>query len=591
MKLVLAQISRNAQGKTTRVERTIEGDSIRIGRAADSALHLEDARAPKHAATLESAAAGDYAIRAQDIDLNIDGRFERASVLSPGQVIRISPYTITVEACEGDHIKLALELIVTEVPRATRTAMSLGEVGISKRMLSWLLALPTLLIFLAWPVLHAMQDKPAGAPTRSSADQPWDPGPLDSGHATFGSDCAKCHQTPFVQVQNEACESCHRQIGWHFALDTPQAQKTHDAVFTSDTSGGRCAACHRDHKGFKALKRQDAPLCTECHSKLGTKHPGIGQTDIADFVDKHPPFRLSMRRWDPAKGAPVTSRVAQKDKPQERSNLRFPHDVHLDASGVRSPGGRLRMQCTDCHEPDAVGVRFKPIEMKRHCQACHLLSFEPAAPAREAPHGNVGEVATAVGEFYSHAMVTGMQVDRHRLTLSGNTSGDKKTNSVLAWMMGKEGTCGMCHTITQTQKAGKQEFNLLPVVQNSHWMPKARFQHTQHNTFDCRACHAATQSSKSEDILIPDIANCRECHGGNEPVADKARGTCETCHGFHVAGSRSSQPAVAPAVDAGRSGPAMRSPHGGSGNSKGLAPSVPTPPVKPPPKNDPAVKG
>jgi predicted CXXCH cytochrome family protein len=552
MKLTLVHVTRNKQGHATRVEETLEGDEISIGRNAGSRIHLTDARAPLNGARLRSRGGGEYSIEAGDSDLQVDGSTTRASVLKVGQKIGVGPYIMVVEALAEAQLTLSLELtgatvsavqdVVEASPIEKETRLSLGDTWLSKRALSWGLVVPLLLAFLIWPVYHALYSTPGEAAKLPAltADQSWDPGPLDSGHATFGRDCVKCHQQAFVQVKNDACETCHAQIGWHFALDKPEQKALHDAVFSADESGGRCAACHRDHKGLKALKRQDAPLCVTCHVDLKTRHNTVATVNVGDFANDHPSFMLSMQALD-ERGRPEVKRVLQKEGVTEKSNLKFPHDVHVTSKGVRSPTGKQVLNCSGCHEADPVGARFKPIEMKKHCQECHTLSFEPAASGREVPHGSVTDVVAAVNEFYSHASMTKLSVDGQAGAKSG-TWAKTKAAGIVDWMMGKDGTCGICHSVTQ-DKANKT-WKVEPILQTLHWMPKSRFTHFQHNTFACESCHNPQESKKSADVLMPDIDDCRACHSGNVLEKDKARGTCETCHGFHVAGSRSGQPAI-----------------------------------------------
>jgi hypothetical protein len=50
----------------------------------------------------------------------------------------------------------------------------------------------------------------------------------------------------------------------------------------------------------------------------------------------------------------------------------------------------------------------------------------------------------------------------------------------------------------------------------------------------CESCHAATVSSDSVDLLLPQIETCRLCHGGVESSA-QIQSTCIDCHRFHQA--------------------------------------------------------
>lgn len=106
------------------------------------------------------------------------------------------------------------------------------------------------------------------------------------------------------------------------------------------------------------------------------------------------------------------------------------------------------------------------------------------------------------------------------------------------------------------------------------WLPYSRFDHQAHaslpeleakgaglrtgpmnvGTTDnkhanwCVACHdQAVRSMKTEDVLLPSIGLCRECH---QPTGGAQSG-CKSCHGFHVPNT----PAMDVAVMSGRTAP------------------------------------
>ena len=85
----------------------------------------------------------------------------------------------------------------------------------------------------------------------------------------------------------------------------------------------------------------------------------------------------------------------------ESSNLKFPHDQHLKPE-VKSPKGRVTLECASCHVADPGGRAFLPIDMKRHCLECHSLEFEPAVTARQVPHGSVDDALLTMQEFYAN---------------------------------------------------------------------------------------------------------------------------------------------------------------------------------------------
>lgn len=569
MKILLITQTRNKKGQAARTQQPLVADMLRIGRGTDCKLYLPDPRVALHHAQIRHGIDGSNYIEADAGSFIVDGSFNRAGKLQTGQHIRIGPYELIVLPAERDYdLVLSVELIepLREGVEEVRSNLQAGlhTTWLSKRVFSWLVAIMILGAFLAWPVLHAIQpdQRPETLKADITPDASWDVGPLASAHTGFGRDCGKCHQQAFVQVTNQACEDCHKNIGWHFPLKTSEAKAVHAAVFP-DT---RCASCHRDHKGPNGLVRTDATLCTDCHRELKSRLPKTGFPDISDFGKDHPEFMLSIRQPDTSGAAGFAiRRVPQKDKAlaRENSGLKFPHDIHLNKKGVRGPNGKVTMDCTDCHLKDEAGIRFKPVTMKDHCQSCHSLEFEPKLTNRQAPHGNVDEVLATLGEFYAQAALADTPIDvvvDAGIRRPGERLSETRRQAALTWATDKAGriaqdlfevrVCFLCHRITAVAATDNKpaSWKIAPVSVTRHWLPKSRFPHSQHNTFECSKCHQVAGSKTSADIAIPDLKNCRDCHGGNEPVRDKARGTCETCHGFHTGSHKAGVPAIIPGV-------------------------------------------
>lgn len=569
MKVLLVTQTRNKKGQTASTEQTLVTDILRIGRGTDCKLYLPDPRIALHHAVIRSSVDGACYIEAETGAVSVDGSFERSAKMRENQRILIGPYEMLVLPDRPDFdLVLCVELIeplregVDEVRSHVRAGLQ--NTWLSKRIFSWSLFAMVLAAFLAWPIMSAMNQSPpeqrkeAIKAAAVTPDASWDVGPLASAHASFGRDCNTCHQQPFVQVKNDACESCHKTIGWHFPLKTPAAKEIHAAVFP-DT---RCASCHRDHKGPNGLVRTDATLCTDCHQNLKSRHPKIGTANIGDFTKDHPGFMLSILQ--PGKtGESAIVRVPQDDKTKAReaSGLKFPHDIHLSKKGIRGPDGKVNMECANCHARDEAGIRFKPVTMKDHCQNCHSLEFEPKVTNRQVPHGKIADVQDTLNEFYAQAALADTPIDvvvDAGIRRPGERLSETKRQAALTWATEKAGkiakdlfedrVCFVCHQITPVAAAENKPatWQIAPVAVTQHWLPKSRFPHSQHSTFECADCHKVADSKVSADIAIPDIKNCRECHGGNEPVKDKARGTCETCHGFHTGSHKAGVPAIVP---------------------------------------------
>ena len=565
MKILIVTQTRNKKGLVARTEQPLVVDALRIGRGTDCKLYLPDPRVALHHAQIRHGSDGSNYIEADAGTFSVDGSLNRAGKLHEGQRIQVGPYELVILPLQQDYdLVLSVELLdplregVEEV--RSKVQSGLQTTWLSKRLFSWVAAIMILLAFLAWPALYATspEKRADSAKVDITPDASWDVGPLASAHASFGRDCHKCHQLPFIQVKNQACEDCHKSIGWHFPLKTAEAKAVHAAVFP-DT---RCASCHRDHKGANGLVRTDATLCTDCHRDLKTRHAHTAIPDISDFTRDHPPFMLSMLQ--PGRGGDAAIvRVAQNAKTpvRENSGLKFPHETHLSKKGLRSPNGTVILDCVNCHVRDEAGVRFKPVTMKDHCQQCHSLEFEPKVGARQVPHGNVADVQATLNEFYAQAALADTPIDvvvEAGIRRPGERLSETKRQAALVWASDKADriahdlfevrVCFLCHQITPVAAVDNvpASWKVAPVAVTQHWLPKSRFPHSQHDTFECGKCHQVTASKSSADIAIPDLKKCRECHGGNQPTRDKARGTCETCHGFHTGSHKAGVPAIVP---------------------------------------------
>ena len=59
------------------------------------------------------------------------------------------------------------------------------------------------------------------------------------------------------------------------------------------------------------------------------------------------------------------------------------------------------------------------------------------------------------------------------------------------------------------------------------------FNHRAHKTETCESCHKAGASVSASDLLLPNLASCRTCHGG-ESAAGKVQSSCAMCHDYHM---------------------------------------------------------
>ena len=125
-------------------------------------------------------------------------------------------------------------------------------------------------------------------------------------------------------------------------------------------------------------------------------------------------------------------------------------------------------------------------------------------------------------------------------------------------------TCSKCHSYVSTdsktqwfegsrlppdqlasfEKAiADDQLKVEPTDLQAIWMPKAIFSHKSHRAVDCQQCHPAAnpadthRSISSNDIMLPGINNCVECHSPKRTTANGTVGgvrhDCVDCHRYH----------------------------------------------------------
>lgn len=534
-------------------------DVITIGRATTQDIFLSDPGvALEHARIRIKSAKQVYieAVKATGVEVN--GHLESKARLKLWDKITLAGYIITVVPGEGydlsllveERLKPVVEAKTTAVsvlpanvaeqqpPRLQRLAMNLSETRLSKRRWSWLLFIFVICVFLLLPLSAGLIGKPDIAwAAFLPGDKLWSTGRISHVHQHFGGDCGSCHRKPFVRVENEVCIDCHRDTTAHTHSD-------HMPVNMSLVDNGRCGNCHKEHNGTLSLKPGHQNLCAGCHGALDSQ-PGIRTQlmNVSDFGEDHPQFQPKIFTADEWLRVSI-------DHPQlqHETGLKFSHAAHLASEGVDSPDGKRVLECGNCHHPEPGGAYMLPVNMERDCQVCHQLNFDSAVPERTLPHGDLPELLMFLNEFYALQALQGGYVSadapatiKRRRRPDERVSGREQQNA-LQWAQGKAlkitrevvetRICATCHAVTP---AADDAVGWLidPVHQPSHWFSLSRFSHARHDSRACTDCHAAGDSDNSNDVLLPGIESCRDCHGGARAV-DKYASTCIVCHQFHL---------------------------------------------------------
>jgi hypothetical protein len=556
---LVTYVTVSARGKPVRSGKRIPGTLLIIGRASRCQIHLLDPRIALEHAQISVSESG-AAITAPPGRIRVNGREVDSAQLAAGDRIEIDPFVIEVAPATDVALSLAVTQVASNAPVEDPLRRVIRRTRpFPRRRLSYALFLAVLLGGLgaqvAFDRMAAIDETRPAAATAGAAAAPhqphqlepaaqrflhaWSPGPLRESHQVFGANCRACHETPFVQVRDQACLACHGGLREHSpraGLTGPRGHEFADL---------RCAQCHRDHKGREAVVHaQD--MCTECHRDIRQWSAAAASDNVGDFAREHPPFRLQLP--DPAQAGQFL-RVRQQAGTAlaERSNLRFNHKLHLDAAGLRTPDGRKHLGCADCHRPNDDGMLMAPVSMKTHCESCHRLSFDPADKRRTLPHGPVEEVAAALRDFYARQGL-GQPLPRDAAAGAGAArpgtfvldfqerqnvlaAANRQARAVLDELFGKREVCSRCHEVARTD--AEPHWSVRPVRLASQWMPRARFTHAKHATMDCASCHAVAASTRSSDVAMPAIGKCRECHVGARAVLGKVTSDCAACHRFH----------------------------------------------------------
>ncbi|MEP7014562.1 MAG: hypothetical protein ABI925_03900 [Verrucomicrobiota bacterium] len=411
-------------------------------------------------------------------------------------------------------------------------------------------------------------------------------GKISSEHATFGNNCASCHdqtvgtggpRTPgrFKQVLSESfhhgvpfdlidrkCEKCHKLHAFH------------EPNVVQERS---CSACHQEHHGPARMDPVASAQCATCHNNaetmLAAGNKGM-HLDLTRFDrHPHPPQRVVFQLPRPASGYTKTfasfwdehpefqihvEKAAHPEKVRDPDVLRFNHQRHF-ATDIPLVNGQ-KLDCNYCHKPDADGRYMQRISFTANCQACHSLQFDPKNPELTLPHGDASAVRaflrTLPTQYAELAVKKGITSTREIQDFAGKQmaqlrdrvrSGEEFERQVFftsdpykPQRGSPPGTrasfygCAFCHEV-------KPVANATPLITKpvliDRWMPQSKFDHAKHQIdphtqqpLDCNLCHQARQSHETSDVLMPAKASCVSCHSPQGKVVAE----CITCHTYHA---------------------------------------------------------
>lgn len=555
----LRTVSTTADGRRIVRDKDVAQQVLTVGRAAESDIHLPDLAVEPNHARIALQGGNRVSVEAiGSLGFTLDGQSQRSAAIDPrtGGELRFGSTSILVGEDDG-AVLLTVEPVADKAdtdPEAD--GMALATVLPGKRKLAWILAGLIFALFLALPIASNLLRAPDVKQSHVVGDGSWTPGPLSLAHHQLEAKCEACHVKPFQSVRDETCLSCHKAVHDH-APEARLAMARAEPGLGGKVLGGvahmfgkegpgACVDCHREHEGLAPMPPPAQQFCADCHGSLKDRLPGTKLGNAADFGTAHPEFSPAVM-VDPMAG--LTRRVPLDTNPRENSGLAFPHKLHLNSTGgvakmaatlAGEKGyGTSGLACADCHRPTEDGVRFKPIVMERDCEACHSLVYDKAGPVfRKLRHGDLDQAIAdvSIAGNTTEPVVTGRArpgaYGANQLYFARFTR--PVGGGLVAGMLGKDGVCGECHSVTQ--KAGHPA--IVPVRLPARYMARGWFDHSAHKQTKCAECHAAGASRTSADVLLPKLAECRTCHLGDQAAGlftakGKVPSSCAMCHTYH----------------------------------------------------------
>ena len=583
MAFLVRTIDFTAAGREIVRDRTLEQDTLTIGRAAENDIHLPDLAVEQHHVRIARRSDGTLSVAAVGtLGFGLDGRTVTEGIIDPatGGEIALGAARLAVAREDGGRIAITIRQAAPDEGKGDALrGFSLASVLPSKRVMSWIFAGAIVVLLLLVPVASHLlrtpvKNDPEGkTPGQVVMDAAWSTGDLSLRHHSLEDNCESCHVAAFESVQDKTCLTCHEDTGDHasagrLAAGMPPLSAGDALQWRIAESLGKegplgCVSCHSEHEGEVRQKPASEAFCGDCHTALDTRLTDTALADAHDFGKEHPQFRPA---YYASFGAAKPVRASPGTKPIERSGLKFPHDVHMDARGgaarmaVSLPQYGEPLACKDCHALTPDKVSFRPVEMEKACEGCHsLVSGRTAGGGfSKLRHGDVKDLAEDLARVGSgpRAAPASSRSRPGQFARGGGAYAADFGRPVRAYIglsnaLAPGGICTECHL--PASKAGRRD--LMPVNLPDRFLTKGYFSHEAHRREKCTDCHAADTSKAASDLLIPDLKSCRDCHLGASAVKTKTivPSSCAMCHAYHLPsgqwdpGAKEGEPHYSPA--------------------------------------------
>jgi predicted CXXCH cytochrome family protein len=552
---------------------------VGIGRGTDNEVPLADIRLGLHVAALVSRESGVAIEKLGTTPMMVNGASVESAPLNPGDEVMLGPYRIEVLAapagCDGAiQIELVQPMGVA-LERLTSTArIGLDRTTANKRIYAWtgfvvvvIVCLTVPIVFFSGGMLRPWNKDTVNGTLPKLVGLAWNTGEFSNSHRFFAADCKTCHNGGFTTVKDEACLSCHAVVGSHVE------RGANLGTLATEVAGMRCTDCHTEHRGIEGTVIQKASLCLSCHQGIKENDPAVGVRDVDGWPNGHPQF-LATLVVDPTQKTTMRVQLGTTPAPADHPGIKFSHAAHLLPGGFPALGYK-EMTCADCHVAEPSGQLFLPITYKNQCERCHRLAFDNTAlpwAGGKVPHGDDIGVIAAVWNYYAGQVLrsgpgggigapapTEPSVERRApgmpapapaptaaLPSDAQAFVKERSTAALRIVFDDKRGCAYCHygmgpagafdtnAILASALPPKPETPhfVAGVSMRTRFLPRAKFDHSQHRGMGCVDCHEAPQSLSSNEVLIPGVDTCVKCHGA-ENASLRAQSTCITCHVFH----------------------------------------------------------
>ena len=558
MDALLRELRPGADGIAEFRDVEVSADVLTLGSAPDRTIQLLGNEVGGEHAEMTPIEGGVQVVCKRGFKISVDGEETASAKLRTGDSFEVGGNRLTVVDPPGGfdiglQIEIDQDIDASVFENAFRT--DLGQGWFSTRSAAWILSAAVVVLGFLLPLVLVMAtDQDSTLRTVLPSDAIWTSGPLHEAHAlAMGDNCQACHTGMFSRVPDNACQACHAAINDHVHSDVVGMAGALDPA-------PRCATCHREHnEPVPHLVITADALCTDCHSEPIELADSRGAAAVTGFsAEDHPPYFASLLKSSGSRaGTGLVFEWATSVEPvataSEVSNLKFPHDTHLDPGLVADLQTGEALGCGDCHQLSLDREHFVPVTMETTCVGCHELTFDPQMPDRQLPHGQPLEVMmTLEGQYlrkFSDPDVPQDAVVRRRIPDRDNTT---RECTDTAFNCAAEAAaedireqfsvrgCISCHVVEEHPIDDiYARYQVHPVRLAQDYFPAGRFDHFSHQVMKedsgdaaCLQCHAAGQSSVSTDLLIPDIDNCLGCHS-DSPGPDQVALRCVDCHSYH----------------------------------------------------------